>query len=259
MNDDFSELENMIYSGRGITVGMTPDIKPFIGYSLAGRSPSSQARKLTYDNISKSVAINVTDDAILNTCNKLLLVYMAMAIIDDVKKKMIASNGRQTALILQTVYAEGSLLPYEVLVKVHRSKVFEDGINLTSYEPDAPNFTPRISGCTDGKTGALYIVRKKPHNNEIEDDLFTFMLEPGQAKALTTYHGGNENPLLPFKYKNPIMAKIVSNTASDICESIYAAIGLKGDNNYRIAAAVMLLRGKKDLDVAIINRFDRGN
>ncbi|MGV8141166.1 MAG: hypothetical protein ACP5NW_01855, partial [Candidatus Woesearchaeota archaeon] len=65
---------------------------------------------------------------------------------------------------------------------------------------------------------------------------------------------GNETPLVSFNRNEPLFASIVSNTVHDICESLYAAIGPKGNDNYRIAAAVMLMTGKKKFDYAIINR-----
>jgi hypothetical protein len=46
MADDFSSLKEMIYSGRGIVVGTTPSGVHFVGYTLTGRSPPSQAREL---------------------------------------------------------------------------------------------------------------------------------------------------------------------------------------------------------------------
>jgi IMP cyclohydrolase len=47
MIDDFSKLKAMKYSGRGITIGMTTEGNSFIGYTLTGRSSSSQARKIS--------------------------------------------------------------------------------------------------------------------------------------------------------------------------------------------------------------------
>jgi len=273
MKDDFSELESMIYSGRGITMGMTTDGKPFVGYSLTGRSPSSQARKLVYDGTLKNIKIAVTDDKILSAGNPELLVYKAIQFIDDDRTKIVVSNGKQTDILERFAYLDEPLNAMHLLIRAHESKVIQhDAVNqqdidLTSYEPDKPNFTPRISGCIDTKytksgfnnqLGAFYIVRKQPDSDLQDPGIHTFMLIPGQGHTVTTYKGNNENPLLPFQNKNPLFAEIRSSTAQDICESIYEAIGPKGDNNYRVAAAVMLLNGKNNLDVAIINRFDRG-
>ena len=61
MIDDFLKLKEMKYSGRGITIGMTLEGNPFIGYTLTGRSPSSQARKLVYDESLSTIRTDVTD------------------------------------------------------------------------------------------------------------------------------------------------------------------------------------------------------
>ncbi|MGV8141128.1 MAG: IMP cyclohydrolase, partial [Candidatus Woesearchaeota archaeon] len=238
MKDDFSGLENMIYSGRGITIGMTPDRKPFVGYTLTGRSHSSQARKLVYANPLKSIVIGITDEKILREGNPSLLVYSTMEFIEDVHSKIIASNGKQTSIISRLAYKDNNdtLSPLHLLIQAHESKVIENGIDLTTYEPDAPNFTPRISGCVDNNSGAFYMVKKMPNSDKPYTKIFTQQLIPGQARTLTTYDGGNETPLVSFNRNEPLFASIVSNTVHDICESLYAAIGPKGNDNYRIAA-----------------------
>ena len=67
MADDFSKLKEMKYSGRGITIGMTSEGNPFVGYTLTGRSPSSQARKLVYDKSLSTIRTDVTDQEQLST------------------------------------------------------------------------------------------------------------------------------------------------------------------------------------------------
>jgi IMP cyclohydrolase len=258
MNDDFSALEKMTYSGRGIVIGMTPDGKSFIGYSLTGRSPSSQARKLGYNLASNMINTQVTDEEQLKKGNPALLIYPAIASIDNM---IVASNGKQTLLLMDVFNRDSSNLiqesysPVSVLLEAHKSPRIVDGIDLTSYEPDSPNFTPRISGCIDEKSGALYIVKKSIDDIRPVTNIFSFELHPGNAHMITTYKGGNEFPLVSFG-KDPFRLKIKSTNADDICESIYDAIGPKNGENYRVSAAVMLKKGKKELDVAVINRFD---
>ena len=76
-------------------------------------------------------------------------------------------------------------------------------------------------------------------------------------KADSPYLGGNESPLLlPFR-GDPLEAKVSSVKASEIVESLYDAIGPRDGNNYRVAAAVMM-RKQSGLEVAVINRSNRG-
>ena len=94
VGDDFSALKEMTYSGRAITIGMTLDENPFVGYTLTGRHPSSQARRLVYEN--DSIRIDVTDTEQLEKGNPSLLVYPAMV---HVGNRIVASNGVHTNLI----------------------------------------------------------------------------------------------------------------------------------------------------------------
>ena len=255
MSDDFLALRKMKYSGRGITIGITPNGNPFVGYSLTGRSPPSQARKLVYDKESLIVRTQVTDEEQLKKGNPSLLIYSAIMVVGD---KVIASNGAQTNLIASCV---GPLSggTEDILSKAFEKPYIENGIDLTSYEPDYPNFTNRISACVNEKECAFSILRKFGeqtikylHHYPFK----TYRLEPGGGRIVTTYEGGNENPLLPF-IAYPLEVRITSETPRDICESLYEAIGPKNGDNFRVSAAVML-KNKGDYNVYIINRFDRG-
>lgn len=258
MRDDFSELEKMTYSGRGIIIGMTPEGRSFIGYTLTGRSPSSQARSLEYNATLKSINIGITDEKILRTGNPSLLVYSAIEFIDDENARIIASNGKQTDIIRQYAYEDASLSPLKLLDRVHASPVSIDGIDVTTYEPDAPNSTPRISGCVGHNEGAFYLVKKMPDSDKPIRLPFPYLLRAGEAQIITTYHGNNDNPLSSFNYPRPLSASIASNNVVEICENLYEAIGPKDGQNYRVAAAVMMLVGKRSFQTTTINRADLG-
>ena len=255
MADDFSKLKEMKYSGRGITIGMTLEGNPFVGYTLTGRSPSSQARKLVYDKSLSTIRTDVTDQEQLKKGNPALLIYPAIIAVE--KRRVVTSNGVQTKLLTNSARQMNmkDIRPIDILVDAMNIPVDENGIDITTYEPDAPNFTPRINGCLDKQLGGFYIVRKATEHSA-DVNTFSFNLEPGIARLITTYLGGNENPLLPFR-DNPLEAKVQSVNASQICESLYDAIGPKDGNNYRVAVAIMMKK-RDGLDVVVINRFDRG-
>ena len=130
-------------------------------------------------------------------------------------------------------------------------------IDITSYEPDAPNFTPRISGCVDYRDGALHMVRKK--GAEKEWDRFVFNLEPGKAIGVSTYLGGNENPLLPYNKMSPLEFKVVSTDVDKLADSLFDAIDHPNpdDNNksYAVSSAVMIMTEKEGLKFSVRNRF----
>lgn len=254
MENYFSELKKMKYSGRGITIGMTPAGNPFIGYTLTGRSQSSQARRLVYDEAASTVRIDVTDPEQLKKGNPALLIYPAII---SANNKIVASNGVQTKLLMDAAMDETNITPVSILLNAMRTPVFQNEVDITKYEPDSPNFTPRISGCVDKISGGFYIVRKG--NPGETDSIFSchdFFLEKGHAKTIATYLGGNENPLLPFT-KNPLEARIKSNSANEIVRDLYDSIGPKDENNFRVSAAVMMMI-QGQLKVEIINRYEKG-
>ena len=256
--DDFGALERMIYSGRGIVVGMTPSENSFIGYSLTGRSSSSQARELVDDG-KGVIRTSVTDKKQLEKGNPALLLYPAIAYNTG---RIVASNGAQTKLLYSQAKANPSLV--NIFKAITDEPVFEydskEGwIDITSYEPDAPNFTPRICAALSEGSGAMCLVRRDldfPRTKEV----FThsFELSPSRGKLITTYDGKNENPLASF-VGEPLNVRIGSETADEIADSIYEAIfgGQNPGDNYRVAAAVMMLR-TGGFELSIRNRSQLG-
>ncbi len=262
MANNFSALGKMIYSGRGITIGMTQNGNSFIGYTLTGRSPSSQARKLVYDEGNQVVRIEVTDPEQLRKGNTALLVYPAIAHLDG---RLIASNGIQTELIYTTAKGSGFTNPLDILQSAMsrespRYDPQNGWLDITSFEPDKPNFTPRISGFLNNEgIGALHIVRN--YKGRKEPELFPGRITKGEAATITTYKGGNENPLLPFE-GNLLVGTVDSNESNVICWDLYNAIGapnpLDGNKVYRVAAAVMMMKKSGGLEAFTVNRDEVG-
>ncbi|MFH1307662.1 MAG: IMP cyclohydrolase [archaeon] len=268
MVNDFSALQEKVYSGRGIIAGLTPSGKPVMAYSLTGRSPSSQARKLAYDSVSGVIRTDVTDREQLEKGSPALLIYPAMVELDEM---IIASNGSQTRIM----YDKFKRLT-RVKAKVTAERIIRDSfdynsgfpfmesfeydpksqtwINLTSYEPDAPNFTPRINATIKDEEVVFGILKKDEYLSHIpKREFWKFILNPGQGFGLTTYQGGNENPLLPFEGEL-LEVKLASDSPVEICQDIYEAIshGEKPGENYAVSAAVMIQGQEKG--VYIINR-----
>lgn len=265
MADCLDALANMIYSGRGLIVGMTPAGYEYIGYSLTGRSGSSQARELKVGDNMTATRTKVTDRRQLEQGSPALLLYPALTHIMDV---LIGSNGAQTGLIYSfasNLHHEGNVSPYSILWEAFARPFWmydqkEDRwIDITTYEPDPPNNTPRISACIHHGRAALHIVRCGARDREQE--IHHIELEPGKGKLMTTYKGGNENPLAPFTGE-PLDVEIGSDSAEEIVESIYTAIlgGQEPGDNYRVGAAVLLQEPRVvTLTMRTANRSERGS
>ncbi|MEM3383638.1 MAG: IMP cyclohydrolase [Nitrososphaerales archaeon] len=257
MKDDFSALKNMLYIGRGIIIGMNPSGKPFIGYSLTGRSPSSRARILVQEKRTKIIRTEVIDRKSLEEGSPALLLYPAII---PFKEAMIAGNGAHTKLIysslINSLKNSNRINPVSILKNAFEKPFFEYDekedrwIDLTTYEPDPQN-TPRISACLANDHGAMQIVRCN-EKGEKEQEIHEFDLKPGFCKIITTYLGMSEKILKPFNGEL-LNAKISSERVEDIAESLYASIRGKSEQDYRVAVAVMMI----DLEAKIINRIER--
>ena len=124
INDIAELIEGNSYVGRGIVVGKTADAsKACVAYFIMGRSVNSRNRIFTEKNgdiyTEPFDASKVEDPS--------LIIYAAVRNIDN---KLIATNGDQT----DTIYNF-----------VKDGKTFTEALATREFEPDAPNFTPRIS------------------------------------------------------------------------------------------------------------------
>ena len=183
-------LEQMKYPGRGIVMGAARDGEVFCAYFVTGRSKSSQARRLVINK--NSISTEPTDSEKLAKGNPDLLIYNAIL---WTRNLIVVSNGKHTDTILS-----GTLCSKLNLNECTRQ---------WNYEPDAPNNTPRISGRIQHVFGEpedylfeLGIIRKKPDSDSADRQVV--VLNPladveMNARGITTYHGGNESPLEPFR------------------------------------------------------------
>ncbi len=113
------------YVGRGIVIGKTPDGKKAVAaYFIMGRSANSRNRVFELEG--DTLYTRPFDETLVEDPS--LIIYAAVRCAGD---KLIVTNGDQTDTIYHAL-AEG--------------KSFEEALTTRSFEPDAPNFTPRISG-----------------------------------------------------------------------------------------------------------------
>ena len=118
-------LKGNSYVGRGIVLGLTEDGKKAVAaYFIMGRSANSRNRVFTVKN---GEVFTETFDA-SKVVDPSLIIYAA---IRQFKNRLIVTNGNQT----DTVY-EG----------LAAGKTFSAALESRCFEPDEPNFTPRISG-----------------------------------------------------------------------------------------------------------------
>ena len=121
----FSEaVRGNAYPGRGIIAGETPDGKKAVAaYFIMGRSENSRNRVFTV----KGDAVFTEPFDISKLEDPSLIIYAAVR---KVGSHLIVTNGNQTDTI-----AEG----------LNAGSDFHKSLKQRTFEPDAPNFTPRIS------------------------------------------------------------------------------------------------------------------
>ena len=124
---DIKQLLNAVsYPGRGIIMGRTPDnTKAVIAYFIMGRSENSRNRVFT--ETPDGIQTKAFDPSKLSDPS--LIIYHPVRVMDD--GITIVTNGDQTDTI-RDFMAEGHCYRHALLTR--------------EFEPDAPNYTPRISG-----------------------------------------------------------------------------------------------------------------
>lgn len=244
MSPRLTELEHLAYPGRLILIGLDRAGKNIaVAYGLTGRSASSQARKLRLRG--KDVWTEATEEEMVQKGREDLLIYRAMAL----GTTIIVSNGRQTDSIVQ---ASGKATePEDILRK---------GLEGWTYEPDAPHFTPRISGCVSPDRKACLSIIKRGRDEAEERLFFPWVLEPGRGKMIATYSGRDDNPLPSFD-RPPVDLAVASSDAPGLAREVYGSLAPRPSGpDYRVAVAAVFapIGNFLDFRVHIINRRDLG-
>ena len=113
------------YVGRGIVIGTTQDGKNAVSaYFIMGRSANSRNRVFVKEE--ETLYTKPFDESLVE--DPTLIIYAAQRRVDN---RLIVTNGDQTDTV-----AKG----------LEDGKTFSQALQSRSFEPDAPNFTPRISG-----------------------------------------------------------------------------------------------------------------
>ncbi|MBQ8189759.1 MAG: IMP cyclohydrolase [Lachnospiraceae bacterium] len=175
-----NELITNAYPGRGIVIGKSPDgTKAVTAYFIMGRSSNSRNRVFVEDG--EGIRTQAFDPSKLEDPS--LIIYAPVRVLGN---KTIVTNGDQT----DTIY-EG----------MDKQLTFEQSLRSREFEPDGPNYTPRISGIMHIKDGifnyAMSILKSNNGNSEA-CNRYTFAYEnpvAGEGHFIHTYmHDGNPLP-----------------------------------------------------------------
>ncbi|HEY8530590.1 MAG TPA: IMP cyclohydrolase [Paenibacillaceae bacterium] len=172
------------YPGRGIVIGMTPDGRRMMQvYWIMGRSENSRNRIFVAEP-DGSVRTAARDPAKL--ADPSLIIYYPVRQKGDAH---IVTNGDQTDTIAEAIAAGGT---------------FEDALRTRTFEPDAPNYTPRISGIVRlGDPAAAYRLAILKTNlgdpSQTQRHFFTYEQALAGFGHLIHTYAGDGNPLPSFE------------------------------------------------------------
>lgn len=182
---NFKSLSTNPYSGRGIVLGTSPcgrfDVQV---YWIMGRSENSRNRIFVLDQDTGFMKTQAFDESKL--VDPSLIIYYPAKHGNDFH---LITNGDQTDTVFDFL---------------QKGKTFEDALNTRCYEPDGPNFTPRISGITYKNSNPIVYklsILKSRSNNEdagCERQFFSYEKKMlGLGHFISTYKTDG-NPIPSF-------------------------------------------------------------
>ena len=178
-----AELAGNVYPGRGIVIGKSADGKYAVtAYFIMGRSANSRNRIFVEDGA--GIRTQAFDPSKLEDPS--LIIYAPVRVLGN---KTIVTNGDQTDTI------------YELMDK---QQTFEQALRTREFEPDAPNYTPRISGIMHLENGGYNYamsILKSNNGDPSSCNRFTFAYQnpkAGEGRFIHTYMGDG-SPLPSFE------------------------------------------------------------
>ena len=209
----FDYLAAKEYPGRGIILGKSGDNRAVFAYFIMGRSTNSRNRVFEVSN--DDIMTKAFDESLLSDPS--LIIYSPVRVLG---KKIIVTNGDQTDTI------------YEYLKD---KKTFEDALYTRTFEPDAPNFTPRISGLIDIESGLKLklSILKSDEGDESQSLRFFYNYDnpkPGEGFLIHTYKE-NSDPLKSFEGE-PIKVSL-KGSIDEFSDSLWNS--LNTDNKISLA------------------------
>ena len=170
------------YPGRGILIGKSADAtRAFLAYFIMGRSVNSRNRVFVEEP--DGIRTEAFDPSKMEDPS--LIIYHPVRVIDD---KTIVTNGDQTDTIRDDILAGGD---------------FHRACTTRTFEPDAPNFTPRISAMVERVDGDFRLEMSvlrccDPETGAALRSFFEYdRVKPGCACFIHTY-AQDGNPIPSF-------------------------------------------------------------
>jgi IMP cyclohydrolase len=228
-------LKQNPYPGRGLVLGSSAEDTWVIIYWIMGRSTNSRNRRF----VSEGAVLRTEPVDLSLVADPSLIIYEAMLELPGI---YLVSNGDQTRTIYETLKSGDSI---------------DDALATREREPDAPNFTPRISGMLQAAGASasiqptLSILKANPIDPAFTDR-YTYRPAPPQAGygfGLTTYSGDGDP--LPSFAGDPLLLPC-NGKAEAILEHYWNALNAEN----RVSLAVKEISAREQHSRLLIkNRF----
>lgn len=197
-------LKDNEYAGRGIVIGTSPDRKNAVcAYFIMGRSENSRNRVF----VKTGETLKTEPFDVSKVSDPSLIIYNAVR---KTEKSLIVTNGDQTDTI------------YDLMSK---GKSFKESLETRKFEPDAPNFTPRISGILYFENGFNYemSILKSIDENGSECCRYTYSYPSvaGLGHFIHTYNcNGDPLPTFTGEPRRVNIKNNIEEFANEIWESL---------------------------------------
>ena len=228
-------LQEHSYPGRGILLGRSADNKSaVIAYFIMGRSANSRNRVFTPVPEDNGIKTEAFDPSKMEDPS--LIIYHPVRYVEQTGDTVV-TNGDQTDTVRDGIL-EG--------------KAFAQALRVRCFEPDPPNYTPRISGLLH-KNGAFALsILKSADGDPTCNHRYFFGYDnplPGEGRLIHTYQE-NLSPLPSFEGE-PRRVNLTAPDAETLAKEIWES--LNEDNKVSLFVRYIDLESGKTTD-KIINK-----
>lgn len=224
------ELSSNTYPGRGIILGKTPNGKcAAIAYFIMGRSENSRNR-IFEENDRGGIRTKAFDES--KMVDPSLIIYNPVLKLDG---KTIVTNGDQTDTI------------YDYMKKGH---CYRHALLTREFEPDEPNYTPRISGVVKPNGDyVLSILKSNMGKPQCLRFFFEYPAEAGLGHFIHTYKCDG-NPIPSFEGE-PTPVAVEANAIDEWTDIIWS--NLNEDNKVSLFTRFINLETGEE-ETRIVNK-----
>ena len=199
MSDLFKYLQERPYPGRGILLGNLPEGQALCAYFIMGRSENSRNR--IFETTEDGIRTKAFDES--KMVDPSLIIYHPVRAVGDAT---VVTNGDQTDTI-RDFLAEG--------------KTAEASLRTREFEPDGPNWTPRVSGVRYACGGYQMSILKAAdaEGSACIRNFFEYAPKNGVGRFISTYEGFGSP--LPSFHGEPVQVELPQMTAAEYADVLW--------------------------------------